>query len=125
MNAQEIIHYMNSISLLEMNAQEIIHYMRGNKVPISGKNVFFIQLEFSLKMKTITLTTNTSLKNLCHDLWISASPDRRRSFDVLANKVNYINKNYKKRLYRRQPNNNYVNDPNGFASFLINGIGFP
>ncbi|CAG8432704.1 5686_t:CDS:1 [Diversispora eburnea] len=113
---------MNSISLLEMNAKDIIHYIRGNKRLISGKNAFFIQLEFSLKMKTIEFTTNTSLKDLCHDLWISASPDQRRKFEVLANKVNYLNKKCKRRLYRRQHDNN---NQNSFASDLINGINFP
>ncbi|CAG8446242.1 5855_t:CDS:1 [Diversispora eburnea] len=106
------------MSLLEMNAQEIINYRRGNKVPINGKNVLFIQLEFSLKMKVITLPTNTSLKDLCRDLWISSSSDQERKFEVLANKVNYINKNCKRRLCRRQRNNDYEFD-------LINGINFP
>ncbi|CAG8540096.1 2382_t:CDS:1 [Diversispora eburnea] len=122
------------MSLLEnppMNAQDIIRYMRGNKSHISGKNAFFLQLEY-LKIKSIihTTTTDKSLKELCNDIWISASPDQRRKFDVLANKVNNINKKLKKRHFHKRPNNNnnYVtnqNSSNSLAFDLINGIRFP
>ncbi|CAG8475327.1 7096_t:CDS:1 [Diversispora eburnea] len=118
---------MSFKSLLEyppLNAQDIIDYMRGRKVYISGKTAFFIQLEFSSKIITVPLTT--SLKDICHDLWNSATSNQKRTFDLMANEVNFINERYKRyqRYKKRCRRQNNVNYPNNFSFDLMNGFGF-
>lgn len=78
----------------------MIHYMKGREIRITGKNALFIQIEFASQIYTFPFT---ELRDLCDDLWDTATFEQRRMFDIMANKFNLIRN--KSRIYRQSRKN--------------------
>lgn len=91
---------------------KIICYLRGMNVRLTGKNVFFLQIEYYLKNQV-----TSSLKDIVENLWSSASSPQKRNFEFMAQMVNLTDERYKRKCFHkhRSQNNNFAND-------LINGI---
>lgn len=103
---------MNLISVLEnppLDSQLIIHYMKGKKVHLKGKDALFIQIEFYSRMSSVS----KSLKDICDDLWSSATITQKRKFDFMAREVNSINKSKRRQFHQRNTND------------IIDGISLP
>lgn len=91
---------------------KIICYMRGTNVRLTGKNVLFLQIEYYYLKNQVA----TSLKDVCDNLWNSATSDQKRNFDSMAQSINLTNERRKRRYFRKhQRQNNFVGD-------IINGI---
>lgn len=108
---------MYPMSLLENppldNHFKIICHLKGKHVHLTGKNVLFLQFEYSLG------STEVSLKSLTHNLWESATFDQKRKFESIARNFNLIDEKTKRRYYREHQHDLDL------AGFFIYGARFP